>query len=163
MCSFLFAYSVLPQPAPIVRAFHLSVNTIITAGDATAGVSLCLSVSYRLSVFPASPCSSLSTSSFSFPSVLFNSYHYVSAKWNPLFLAFTSISIFFFSGLTFYHSYPLTLTVMGEKEKAPRCRLPSLFPLFTAEALTVLLLSSYGKMDTLTFHTLKCGIARYYL
>lgn len=46
---FLFAYWLLPQPAPIVRAFYLNVNTIITAGDATAGVYLCLSVLSPLS------------------------------------------------------------------------------------------------------------------
>lgn len=74
----LFAYRVLPQPAPIVRAFNLNVNTIITAGDATAGVSLpvCLVSSVCL-------CASLSASPAFLPSVLFNSYHYVSAKWNP--------------------------------------------------------------------------------
>lgn len=43
-----------------------------------------------------------------FPIVLFNSCHYVSAKWNPLgihfFYPFASTSIFL--GLTFYHSFP---------------------------------------------------------
>lgn len=162
MCSFLFAYRVLPQPAPIVRAFCLNVNTIITAGDATAGVSLpvcflssvfpCLSAFLCLSAFAAFP-----------PPVLFNSYHYVcqmESTWNQLFLPFASISIFL--GLALFHLFPLTLAVMGEMEKAPCCCLASPLLLFLAEALTVLLLTSLGKMDTLTFHTPKCGSALYY-
>lgn len=100
---FLFAYWVLPQPAPIVRAFYLNVNAIITAGDATAGVSLpvCLVPSVCLSVCL---CPSLLLSQpllLSFPQLcltaiimcLPNGIHSVAG-----------ISIFL--GLTFYHSFP---------------------------------------------------------
>lgn len=77
------------------------------------------------------------------------------STWIPLFLHFASISIF--PGFDILPLSPLlALTVMGVTEKAPRCCLASLFPLFTAKALTVLLLTSMGgKMDTLTFHTPK--------
>lgn len=60
--------------------------------------------------------------------------------------------------LPLFHTY----TVMGETENVLCCCLASLSQLFTAEALTVELLTSLGRMDTLTFHTLKCGSARYY-
>lgn len=65
----------LPQPAPIVQHFYANVNTIITAGEATAGVS----PPVRLPFEPLL---------LAFPLVLFNSYHYASAKWNPLYLLF---------------------------------------------------------------------------
>lgn len=67
--------------APIVTAFHLNVNTIITAGDATAGISppvRLLRVSVRL-------CQPLPLSS-----VLFNSYHYAPTEWNPFETSFSS-------------------------------------------------------------------------
>lgn len=117
----------LPQPAPIVRAFHLNVNTIITAGDATAGVSLGLSVSIPcMSVcLSVCPCPSISLPPAFLPSVVFNCYHYVSAKWNPLGIHFVFSTIckrLYFSRLDI-------LTVMGEREKALRCRLASLFPI----------------------------------
>lgn len=92
---FLFAYWVLPQPAPIVRAFYLNVNTIITAGDATAGVSL--PVCFVSSVFQCL-CVSLWAFPAFLPPVLFNSYHYVSAKWNPFGINFfypLQMSLFF--------------------------------------------------------------------
>lgn len=66
-------------------------------------------------------------------------------------LPFASISIFL--GLTFYHTFPLTLTVMGETEKAPYCCLASLFLLFTARALTVFLLTRLGGKWTLWHFT----------
>lgn len=97
----LFAYWVLPQPAPIVRALRLNVNTIITAGDAPVGVSrpgrlACparLAASRHISAPRSAPAALLR-------SVLFNSCHYVPAKWNPLFPPFLSISIFL--GSPFY-------------------------------------------------------------
>lgn len=116
----------LPQPAPIVRAFHLNVNTIITAGDATAGVSLGLSVSIPCMSVCRCVRASLSGPPPAFlPSVVFNCYHYVSAKWNPLGIHFVFSTIckrLYFSRLDI-------LTVMGEREKALRCRLASLFPI----------------------------------
>lgn len=75
--------------------------------------------------------------------LLFNSYHYVPAKWNPLFPPSLSISIFLGSRSTPLR--PLTLIVMAETEKAPYyCCLASLLLLCTAKTLTGVLLTRSG-------------------
>lgn len=110
---------------------------------------ICLSSSLRFS---------LSLSLLFFQRFLFNSYHYVSNEihldsiWLPTLFYPLQASLF----LLAWHSTtlsPLTLAVMGEKEKAPCCCLASLFLLFIAKALTVLPLSGLGKMEAFTFHT----------
>lgn len=67
----------------------------------------------------------------------------------------------YFSGLDILPLFP-TQSDCNRRNRESSSLL-SLFLLFTAKALTVLLLTSLGKMDTLTFHTLKCGSAWYYL
>lgn len=131
-------------------------------------VSLCLPVWYTLSVFLCL-CASLSLFLFWPLPLYFSQFCWTAIIMclpNTIHLEATISPLgkrLFLLALTLYHSFPLTLTVMGETEKAPCCCLASRFLLFTAEALTVLLQTSLGRMDTLTFPTLKCGSAWYYL
>ncbi len=106
---------------------------------------LCLSVSHPLSFHVSVPLSHPllpSSHQFCLTAIIMcvpNGIHSEST-----FSSLLRASLFFWA----WHSAalsPLTLTVMGETEKAPCCCLASLFLLFTAKALTVLPLTCLGK------------------
>lgn len=114
-------------------------------------VSLLLPVSYPRPVSLCPPAQ---------PLLLFNTCHYETAKWNPLFYALSQTCIVKGQAqrLDVEPHFPLlVLSVMGEKEKAPCCCLASLFPIVHSQKASAALLLP------LTFHALKCGSKWYYL